>query len=341
MPTYTFPSAAELLEIEQEKIPVLVQDDELFSLFPMEDADADLLVWDQLDNFVGLQAVRGLGGAPGRVKRVGSKQYQMQPGYYGEFMEITEAELTVRRELGTWGDPVSLDRLVLQLQDQLLSRRLDRIRQIMWTLLTTGTFSVARPSEEGGGTVHTDTFSLQNFTANPLWSSTTTSHPLADLRELKLKGRGKGVNFDSRAKIFCNQTTINNVLNSTTATDIFARRQNGLSTINNINEVNELLTKDDLPNFVPYDKGYLNDSGTFVNFIPDGKAVLVGNRITGSAIGKYRMTRNANNPNSAPGPYTRVIDLGEMQLPRKVVVHDGHNGGPVIYYPGSVVWLNV
>jgi hypothetical protein len=53
------------------------------------------------------------------------------------------------------------------------------------------------------------------------------------------------------------------------------------------------------------------------------------------------MTRNANNPDLAPGPYMRVIDTGEIVIPRSIEVHDGHNGGPVIYFPSAVVVMSV
>jgi hypothetical protein len=52
------------------------------------------------------------------------------------------------------------------------------------------------------------------------------------------------------------------------------------------------------------------------------------------------MTRNVNNANSAPGPYTKVIDRGELQVPRTIEVHDGHNGGPAIFYPSAVIKLS-
>jgi len=79
----------------------------------------------------------------------------------------------------------------------------------------------------------------------------------------------------------------------------------------------------------------------FVPFIPDGTGILIGRRPLGQMVGKFVYTRNANNSGAAPGAYMKVIDNGERQVPRNIETHDGFNGGPVIYFPSSIVRLNV
>lgn len=338
MAPFTFPSSIELKEIEQVKLPVLTQDDPIFDEFPIVEENSNRLRWEQMDNYVGLQQVRGLNGAPGKVARVGAKSYDMEPGVYGEFLQIDEKELTERRQLGTFGTPISLSDITSRLQSQLLSRRIDRIKHIIWTLLTTGTFSVPKAD---GAIAHTDTFPLQTYTASPAWSTTGSAVPFADLRAVVLKRRGYSVAFGRQAKLYCNQTTVNNILLNTNASDVSKIRAEYGQTINDLDKLNSIFAANDLPQIVPYDEGYLNDSGTFTNFIPTDKAVLVGKRTNGAKLGEYRMTRNAENPDLGPGPYTRVIDRGELEVPRKIEVHDGHNGGPVIYFPGAVVVLTV
>jgi Phage major capsid protein E len=336
--TFTFPSSAELIAIEQEKVPRLTEDDPIFRHFPMRSVDANLLLWEQLDNYTGLQQLRGLNGDPPRIKKTGMKRYKMEPGVYGEFEDIDEAELTERRSMGTFGQPIDLTELVTLAQDKLLSRRLDRIRAILWTLLSTGTFSVA--TAEPGGIAHTDSYTTQTYDASD-WNTVATATPLADLRAIKLLARGKGVSFGAGAEAFMNQKTANVMLNNTNAADLGGRRQNGLSTINNMGEVNQLLMGDGLPSVVPWDEGYLDDAGAFVPFIPDNVVVVVGKRVSGTSLGEFRFTRNANNPDLGPGPYTRVIDQGERTTPRTIQVHDGFNGGVVLYFPGGVVRMAV
>jgi Phage major capsid protein E len=336
--TFVYPSSAELIAIEQEKIPRLVEDDPIFRHFPMRSVDANLLMWEQLDNYTGLQQLRGLNGDPPRVKKTGLKRYILKPGVYGEFEDIDEAELTERRSLGAFGQAIDITELVTLAQDKLLSRRLDRIRVILWTLLGSGTFSVA--TTEPGGIAHTDSYPIQTGTASD-WGNATTGTPLADFRGIQLLARGKGVNFGAGAEAFMNRQTANLMMANNNPNDLGGRRHSGGNTINSVEDVNRILLGDGLPQVVPWDEGYLNDAGTFVPFIPLDTVIVVGKRVTGTSLGEYRMTRNANNPDLGPGPYTVVKDQGDFTVPRSIQVHDGHNGGPVIYFPGGVVKLSV
>jgi hypothetical protein len=120
MSTYTFPTQAELKLIAQDKTPRLTADRPIFDIFPIRETRASLIKWEQKDNYVGLQYARGLNGDPVRVKSLGANQFQMEPGVYGEFRRLDEAELTLRRAYGTWNVPVSLDDLVMEAQDYLL-----------------------------------------------------------------------------------------------------------------------------------------------------------------------------------------------------------------------------
>jgi hypothetical protein len=334
MPDFVFPSSATLEQIAQDKMPALMASRPIFQIFPVRSVDESMLIWEQLDNFQGLQQARGINGPAGRVKKTGAKRYSMQPGHYGEFELLDEEELERRRQYGTFGTPIDVADLVMLAQDKLLQRRLDRIENTGWSLLSAGTFSVANGL---GQILHTDTFPIQSFTANPLWTNPATSHPLADLRGIKTLHRGHSVAFNSAATLYMNQVGVNLMLANTNANDLGGRRSTGLETINNLSDLNRLLTRDDLPSIAPYDEGYIDDSGAFQLFIPDNTFTLVGKRPAGQVVGEYRMTRNVNNPNLAPGPYVKVIDRGEDQVPRVVEVHDGHNGGPVIFFPSAVV----
>lgn len=340
---FTYPTQKELREIEQEKLPVLTQDDPIFDDFPITEAKSWRLSWEQLDNYQGLQSVRGLDGQPGRVKMTGAKSYDFEPGVYGDFGTMTEKMLSEARELGSYDAPASLDTFVGRLQSLLLTRRIDRIRFIIWTLLTTGVFSIAR---DDGTILHTDVFPLKTFSAAVSWGTFATATPYADLRNIVLKQRGQSVDF-AGGKLYMNQVSINNLLSNTNANDLFGRKAASGATLNSLTDINTIAAAQSLPTIIPYDFGYLSDgtdgnaAGTFIPFIPNGVAVLVGKRTNGANLGEYRMTRNANNASMEPGAYTRVIDHGEVKIPRQIDVHDGHNGGPVIFFPGSVVVMTI
>jgi hypothetical protein len=131
------------------------------------------------------------------------------------------------------------------------------------------------------------------------------------------------------------------LVSNTNTNDIAGRRTSGLNSVLNLDEINAVLLGEGLPQIEIYDEGYQDDTDTFVPYIGDGKVLVVGVRVDGGAVGGYLMTRNANNPNSAPGAYQKIIDKGEDAVPREIEVHDGHNGGAVLYYPSAMVVMNV
>lgn len=335
---FVYPNNFELQMIEREKLPRLTQNRPAFEIMPPKNLDAATLVYEQLENIRGLQQVRGMGGDPRRVNAQGATVKYVEPGFYGEFRLIDETQLTMRRQWGTFNKPIDITDLVMEGQDQLLQRRLDRQELLIWTLLATGTFTALGAV---GQVLHTDSYSIQTYTAGIAWSTAATSVPLANLRQVKLLARGTSASFGMRARLYMNQGTFNNLAANTNANDLGSKRAAGLSSVTGINDVNEILTKEDLPTIVIYDEGYFDENGNFQLFIPNNKAILVGQRQSGVSIGNFQMTRNANNPDLAPGPYMRVIDNFDRSVPRKIEVHDGFNGGPVLFFPSAVVAMSV
>lgn len=341
MATYNFPSTVELVQIAREKEPELTATRPIFDILPTRDVDAWDIVWEQLDAYGGLQAARGINGQPGRVRPVGAKRYMATPGVYGEWMEIDEREMTMRRPWGTYANagPIDITDLVMERQDQLLGRRLDRIEKLNWDLLVTGTYSVLRDTS----IIATDTFTLTTYTAGVAWATTATATPLANLRAIALLARGTGADFGAGATLYINLVTFNNLLNNTNAADLGGRWSTlgGDGAIRNQDRLNAIFMGEGLPRIVVYDKGYTDDAGAnFAPFIPDAKGVLVGGRQNGQRIGEFRYVRNANNEGEAPGAYQKVIERKD-QVPPIIEVHDGFNGGPVLFYPGSIVRVNV
>lgn len=335
--TVTYPVNSDLQAVAQTKLPNLMANRPIFNILPIRNVDADIVMWDQQDNYVGLQQIRGLNGQPQRVNRIGGKRYIMQPGVYGEFTVIDEIEITRRRGFGQFNGAIPIDDLVMGCQDQLLGRRLDRIEKIGWDLLTTGTFSVAG---EGGIVYQTDTFALQTFSAGTAWSNAGSSTPFADFRAVQLLSRGFSVDFGASAKAYMNRVTFNNFIKNTNAADLGGKRTAGLAAVNDINSANTILAGEDLPQIVIFDGGYQDDSNTFQPFIANAKVVVVGTRTDGANIGEYQMTRNANNVGAAAGAYMKVVD--ELsRVPRLIEVHDGHNGGPAIFFPSAIVVMSV
>lgn len=161
------------------------------------------------------------------------------------------------------------------------------------------------------------------------------------MRIAKLLHRGHGVDFGRNATLYLNSTTVNNMLNNQNPNDLGGKRINGGSSVLTLEDVNKIFMANDLPQVMPMDEGYYDDSNTFQLFIGNNLGTLVGKRKSGTPVASYAMTRNANNPDMAPGSYSKVIDNGERDVPRQIGVHRGHNGGPKIPFPASIVRLNL
>jgi Phage major capsid protein E len=331
---YIYPTSSEITEIGRELQEELTMNDPLFDIMPVREVNSHILEWEQQDNFRGLQQFRGLDGDPPRVTPMGAKRLIVEPGVYGEYMRINEREITTRRKYGTFGSVIDLEDLVMEKTENLLHRRIKRLKYVGWQVIVYGRYTILAPN---GAVAHRDAFANQTYAAATPWSDQSNSTPLQDLRNMQLLSLGKSINFGAQAKIYMNRVTANYLLNNTNQQDLGGKRMTGLTSILSMKQINEILTNEDLPNIVIYEGGYEDDNGTFQRYIPTGRIAVVGERMDNADIMEYRMTINANNPSEAPGAYMKVVDTLDREVPRKIDVHDGHNGGPVIYYPSAII----
>lgn len=343
MPTYAYPTSAEITKIDPLLLAQEVADDPLIGpngLFPIKYTDADMLVWDQRDSYAGLMQFRGLNGDPPRVKRLNDKRYKVEPGYYGEFLEVDEAEMTRRSQPGSFNVPIQVGDLVTECHDQLMIRQNNRMRQICSTLLTTGTFVIL---DKEGVVGAQDSYKFQVYAAPISWATRATATPINDLRQIPILGRGQSVNFGSAAEVWMTQVTFNNMLGNTNINDIRGERLNFGQTVKSLADVNQVMSANNLPTIVIYEMGYNDDTQVFRTFIPDNLVVYVGRRTNGASLGEFRMTKNMNAPGGR-GVHDKVVPRGmtdDSPPPAKIEVHRGFHGGCVLFYPGAVFVLQV
>lgn len=349
MVTFQYPENHELRQIEPDLQQAAMADNPIFRYFPITSNPNDMLVWEVQDTVGGLQLVRGINGQPQRVQSGGSKRYVMIPGYYGEFKALDELELTRRAaSIGASG-AVSVTDLVVQNQEHLALREGQLVQKILWDLVLNGTFSVL---DQIGQVMHMDTYAVRTVTPSTPWSTVATATPLQDFRDVKNDSLTlTSCRFDGSATAFMNSMTSTQMLKNTNANDIGGRRviSNSMITPMMLRDVNSFLLEEGLPKIELFDGTYVdaNADGSVIPpqmFIPEGYVVVFGNRPSGAKLGEYRMTRNVNNPNGEPGSYVYVADSinSEMnRVPRRIEVHRGHNGGPVIFYPNGVVVMKV
>jgi hypothetical protein len=140
-----------------------------------------------------------------------------------------------------------------------------------------------------------------------------------------------------------NRKTVNYLFANTNSGDFGARLKTA-GIIPGLGEANRIFTDQGLPTIEVMNDGYTDAKGVWQYFLPDNKIVVVGQRPNNQPLGEYLMTRNASNANAAPGSYVYVWDSmrdNGGRPPRRIEVHYGHNGGPVIYYPNGVCVMSV
>lgn len=341
---YSFQDSATLTVVAPDLIQAATMDDPIFKIFPIRERNASRLRWTIKDNYRGLMALRGLGGEPTRVNRVGLRIFEALPGAYGEFETIDEIEMT-NRAAGFPADmdiPISVDDLVAEGQEQLTMRQVSRMKQISWLLAVNSTFAVPLP---GGGIGHTESYVGQTVTVNPLWTDSLNSRPMKNLRDLQPTfGFGTSNKFDGMSGAWLNSMTLNYLLANTNPNDIGGKRVVNGATVNDLPTFNRILLEANLPQINIWDDGYIDDNGVFQLYIPTGKIVVVGKRPDGEVPGEFQMTRNANNPNMEPKPYSFVDDRTQgptKTVPPRIDVHQGFNGGPVMERATQLITLTV
>ena len=353
---FTYASPAAMTEILPDLITNDLEDREGMKLFPAVNSPTFEVRWIQKDSYGGLQQFRGLDGSPSKVNRVGMTSYLYEPGVYSEFMTITEREL-LTRAIPTRPDiPVPVQDLIKESDDQLIKRQGDRMEYNVWTLLATGTLTIPLPGPNGV-TVYTDTYPIQQYTATPLWSSFSTATPLLDFQNVQQLSVGHSVDLGSGATAYMNRYTANLLLRNSNTADFAGRRDQYGATLNNVGAYNSYFGGQGLPQIKVVDSGFppypvngviTNPGVQFQKFIPNGIVIVVGRRPNNAPVGNTQMTLQAMMPGASfsSGPYRFVKDSSRglncaVEVPPRIEVHHGWNGGLSISYPSAVVTMKV
>lgn len=335
------PTATELQQLQMELFPRYLEGRLAFDLMPFASTDAPMITLQQPDIYKGLQGYRGLDKPTFSVKdryNPWGTLCEVQPGYWGEHDEINETHLTKWAGIGQCASVMDATELLTRLQQRLLERRANRIEYNIWQTLVFGRYSAL---DEDGMVIHEGVFNLQNVSASIPWTNFAGSFPLRDLRTVQLLGRGTSARFDSCARAYMNRETANLLFSNTNPSDVGRVGLSACCNFMGLEQVNQQFLAQGLPQIVIYDEGYYDDNGNFNIYIPYGYVVIIGCRPNNVPVGHYWLTRNAIGCSISSGFWQKMIDTCATEITRRIIVADGHNGGPALEYPRMVAVLRV
>jgi len=351
MITLTFPSNLELDIVTQQYV-IRREGMVGVGLMPFQDYFHERVQWDELDFEKGLTPPHAMDADPYVQKRPGStlREYTGIPFKAAEL--IKESELLRSRQMGTLGNMINLDAIVTRRMTARIDKDYLTAEYLRWLALT-GSMALNQ-----NGVIVNETFPIQTFTSVVHWALPATSTPLHDFDAIKLLFRGTGASAQG-ARAFMNQTTANQLLENSNAADISGfRSQNFLSLTFSIEEANRIMGARGLPSLEVYDEGYYDANGTFQTFIPDATVIVVGKRPSGERIGELALVPSFHrtiNGAPAPGFFSLLtingqpnVGAGSVSVPQlgasgnpKLEITTGFYGGPLMFYPKSVVKMAV
>lgn len=348
---YSYPSSYTLKRITQDFIERATLEDPIFKLFPLTPINSAKMRWIIRDNYRGLMQIRGMGGEPTRVNKLGQKVNEEEPGVFGEYMTLDETEITNRaawtvsnQTTGDFSAPVNVSDLVTEGMDYLDVRRSRRMKQACWNFALLHTLSLTLP-EGGIGLNISYTGQTLTLAGAALFTAPATAAPLSVFRSLQpTYGFGTSNVFGGLAEAWMNTFTKNLIMGNTNPADIGGKRVVNGATVNDLPTFNRILLDNDVPQIMIWDDGYVDDTGTFQLYIPNNYILVVGKRPNGDTPGEFQMTRNAVNPNFESEAYGFVKDMSQgpaRTVPPKLELHSGFSGGPVVSRPTQLVTVIV
>lgn len=335
-----YPTNAEFTQIQQELFPRYANGRLAFNLLPFRNSDASQIILQQPDIFRGLQGWRGL-DKPTQIAK-GSwnpwgKMRGIEPGYWGEHDYITEEFMTRAAQPGTVNDVIDVTEQVVRRQERLMERRFNRVEFNIWQAIVYGKYEAL---DTTGHVIQEAFYNVQQLATAVPWSSYTTATPLADFRCIQLRGRGTSASFGGDATAYMNRVTANCMFKNQNPNDIGKAALTACCTFMGMDIITQQFAAQGLPPIVIYDEGYVDDAGNFFPYIPDGKVVIMGKRPGSVPLGHYYLTRNMVGCPETTGFWQKLVDSCDREVPRKITIWDGHNGGPGLEYPKAIVVLS-
>lgn len=334
-----YPTAAEFQRLQQELLPRYMNGRLAFDLLPFKNTDFPNITFNKPDIFRGLQQWRGLDKPTQHVKDEWNpfgSLVTVEPSYWGEHDHISEEFMTRAAMPGACNSMIDVTEIIAQRQMRLLERRYNRIEFLIWQALVFGKYEALAPN---GQIMHQATYNIQQVTAGIPWSDIANSTPLADFRCIQLRSRGTSADFGTCATAYMNRITANCLFKNQNVHDVGKVGLSACCNFMSLEQINAQFAAQGLPKIEIYDQGYVDESENFHTYIPDGYILIVGCRPGGVPPGHFYYTRNAIGCGITSGPWQKIIDSCDREVPRRISLYDAWAGGPALEYPRQVVVL--
>ena len=304
-------------------------EDPLMKKFPLGYRDAWKISWEQDNNPWGMTAQGALDAPPVFTSIPGSRVFEATPGVYREYTKIGETELTVAREQGTLGDPISVKGRLAKAYMYFAERLANRLFKIYADL---GVYGRINNTDDQG---NQHVYQIQDYPSLSVsaWlSSPQTATPIDDLRTAQTTlHKGTSSRFGPKSQLLLTDEALNAFLATKQVRDTFranyganylAPYANEQATgvrppINGDRSVNELLTGMGLPKLVPWNRGYYPDAASaesntkasFTKFLPTTAAIWLGYRPDNAQLGQLSFARHTGLQSASEAAEFGVVPL--------------------------------
>ncbi len=337
-----FPDAQYITDVIRERTPDPAEYIGL-SMVPLDTKKQDnsprVITWDIKGPVTGMTHASVLGSNPQMVKHTTLKTKAMKTAYWKEFKRLDEDDLLHLRGLGPDDRTRAAAELIADSVMILETRLETRMEWLVWQMFH-GTLTL---NERGVIRVIDYEIPAGNkINASVNWSTTGTSDPILDIQNIAKLASDYGTEIDT---IYINHQQATWLANSTKVRDLVKTSSEVVNIgVGNVGEL--IFTLAGVPGkFVIYDKGYLNDSGTFTRFIANEKVVVKLKNLP--QLGKFASFRstpslyNGGVANATGGKFYRAKDMtDDIHKPHYDMLM-GIYGLPVMFHPEWVVVLTV
>lgn len=316
-------------------------------LCPWADSFAQFIETEETEEDEGMTAAHILGTDPKIDKRKGSKKFRYDPLHFKETDVLNEADILRARQLGTYGQPVSLMSETTKIAKSRARKTMTRVEWTIWQM-----FGGNLQFNENGVKVN-ETWTVQSHTPTALWSNASTSKPLTDLDVAADKFDGTGASMEG-AVIVANRQTWRLMMANQNDADLKALDKTQWGNFRFMFSEMAKIVQDKCGAIIKsYDEGY-KSGGQFTKFLPTGELRIIGKRRDGLPVANWWRTPSLHimkGDKPQPGYFVLVevnghasngsfSEVGQSKNP-KVEVTGGIYGGPNLDFEDNVIKMTV